>query len=249
MPGALDAGVPDLFGAPGNFAPPGSGEGRLPPFGAGSADAGAGFGARPSGAVSILAEDPMYVPVEVRHEGHVWTRVGMRYKGNSSLAASAGRGKLPFRVDFDEYEDQFPEVDNQRFHGFDELTFASNWNDDSQLRECFATELLRDHGVPAARCAFYTVYIDVGEGLAYWGLDSMIEDPSDAMIESTSKPTAPSWSSRSAACSRKHRPVRACASCMPSSRPTSRGPTERPRATRRSAPPRPSMPPLTAPAA
>jgi len=183
FPGAPDAGAPDMFGGPGDFIPPGAGDGMLPPFGADGPDGGAGF-APPSGAINLLAEDPMYVQVEVRHDGHVWTRVGMRYKGNSSLAASGGRGKLPFRLDFDEFEDQFPEVDDQRMYGFDELTFASNWNDDSQLRECFATELLRDRGVPAARCAFYAVSVDVGNGLEYWGLYSMLEDPSDAMIDS-----------------------------------------------------------------
>jgi hypothetical protein len=186
-PGGFDGGLPGGPG-PGGFqppaggfgGPPGGGDGGLPALGG---DAGGGFGPG-SGAINLLADDPMYVPVEVRHDGHVWTRVGMRYKGNSSLAASGGDGKLPFRLDFDEYEDQYPEVDNQRFYGFDELTFASNWNDDSQLRECFATELLRDRGVPAARCAFYSVYIDVGEGPEYWGLYSMLEDPSDGMIDS-----------------------------------------------------------------
>ncbi|MEY4550137.1 MAG: hypothetical protein RL685_6332, partial [Pseudomonadota bacterium] len=142
--GRADAGLPDGPGRAGGFAPPG--DGQLPPFGA---DAGAGLNpGGGGGAVSLLAEDPMYVPVEVRHDGHVWTQVGMRYKGNSSLAASGGTGKLPFRLDFDEYEDRYPAVDNQRFYGFDELTFASNWSDDSQLRECFATELLRDRGIP-----------------------------------------------------------------------------------------------------
>jgi spore coat protein H len=186
VPGGLDGGVPAAVGGPRDFGPPGGdfeppgGVPQPPPFGA---DAGARLGPR-SGAIDILGEDPIYVPVEVRHDGHVWTRVGMRYKGNSSLASSGGQGKLPFRLDFDEYEDQYPEVEDQRFYGFDELTFASNWNDDSQLRECFATELFRDRGVPAARCAFYGIYIDVGNGLEYWGLYSMLEDPSDAMIES-----------------------------------------------------------------
>jgi CotH protein len=181
LPVGVDGGVPVPMGGPGNFAPPG--DGQMPPFDAARPDAGTGVGPG-GGAINLLSEDPMYVPVEVRHDGHAWTRVGMRYKGNSSLAASGGRGKLPFRLDFDEYEDRFPEVDNQRFYGFDELTFASNWSDDSQLRECFATELLRDRGVPAAHCAFYGVYIDVGNGLEYWGLYSMLEDPSDAMIDS-----------------------------------------------------------------
>ena len=42
----------------------------------------------------------------VTHDGHAWTHVGMRYKGNSSLVASigSGNGKLPFRLNFDQYE-------------------------------------------------------------------------------------------------------------------------------------------------
>jgi spore coat protein CotH len=128
-----------------------------------------------------LSRDPIYVPVEVRYDGNVWTQVGMRYKGNSSLAASGGSGKLPFRLNFDRYEDEHPQIEDQRFHGFQEMTFSSNWNDPSQLRELYATEVLRDRGIPAARAAFYRVYVDVGTGPEYWGLYTMIEDPSDAM--------------------------------------------------------------------
>jgi hypothetical protein len=182
-PGGAGAGFPGMTTGDGGAAPPFPG-GGLPAPNDGAPDGGAGFGPRPSGALDLLGEEPMYVPTETRHDGGVWTRVGMRYKGNSSLASSGGRGKLPFRLDFDEYEDAFPEIENQRFYGFSELTFSSNWNDDSQLRECFATELLRDRGVPAARCAFYRIFVDVGDGPQYWGLYSMIEDPSDAMIDS-----------------------------------------------------------------
>ncbi|MEO8257723.1 MAG: CotH kinase family protein [Acidobacteriota bacterium] len=69
--------------------------------------------------------------------------------------------------------------------GFDELTFSSNTGDDSQVREAFATEVLRDRGIPAARAAFYRVMVDTGAGQEYWGLYTMIEDPADgAMLES-----------------------------------------------------------------
>ncbi len=163
-PGAeADAGA--ISGGPGG--PPGGGPGGPPT----------------SGALDLLSRDPVYVPVEVRYEGNVWTQVGMRYKGNSSLAASGGSGKLPFRLNFDRYEGEHPEIDDQRFHGFQEMTFSSNWSDPSQLRELYATEVLRDRGIPAARAAFYRVYVDVGAGPEYWGLYTMIEDPSDAMMD------------------------------------------------------------------
>lgn len=128
-----------------------------------------------------MTRDPIYVPVSVRHDGQVWSGVGMRYKGNSSLmmASMSQGGKVPFRLDFDRYEDDMPETRNQRFYGFQKLTFASNFTDDSMLKEVLATEAFRDQGVPAARAAFYRVFVDTGSGEEYWGLYTMIEDPAD----------------------------------------------------------------------
>ena len=146
----------------------------------------AGARGRGNGAPNMTTRDPMYVPVTVHYNGRTWTRVGMRYKGNSSLAMASmtGGGKIPFRLDFDRYEDEHPEIRNQRFYGFGKLTFSSNFGDDAQLREAFATEVLRDRGVPAARAAFYRVVVDSGNGPEYWGLYTMIEDLADgAMLE------------------------------------------------------------------
>jgi hypothetical protein len=132
-------------------------------------------------AIQLTTRDPMYVAVTVAHGGRTWTRVGMRFKGNSSLvsASVSGNGKIPFRLDFDRYEDEFPETRNQRFYGFQKLTFSSNFGDDSQLREVFANEVFRDRGVPAPRAAFYRIVVDTGAGPEYWGLYTMVEDPAD----------------------------------------------------------------------
>jgi spore coat protein H len=127
--------------------------------------------------------NPIAVPVSVHFLGRTWTNVRMRYKGNSSLmAAVAGQnGKVPFRLDFG--RDDGSSAD-RTFHGFRRLTFSSNFADESQLREVLAAEVLRDRGVPAARGAFYRVFVDAGEGATYWGLYTMIEDPSDgAMLD------------------------------------------------------------------
>ena len=136
------------------------------------------------GPLSMMTRDPIYVPVTVHHDGRVWTHVGMRYKGNSSLmmAGIGGGGKIPFRLDFDRYDKEFPEIQDQRFYGFQKLTFSSNFGDDSQIRELFATEVFRDRGVPAPRAAFYRVFIDSGSGPEYWGLYTMIEDPADGSL-------------------------------------------------------------------
>jgi hypothetical protein len=96
-------------------------------------------------------------------------------------AASSRNGKIPFRLEFGGGAQADP---NRTFHGFRKLTFSSNFADDSQVREVLATEVLRDRGVPAARAAFYRVFVDTGEGAAYWGLYTMVEDPADgAMLD------------------------------------------------------------------
>ncbi len=127
--------------------------------------------------------EPIAVRVSVHSSGRTWTNVRMRYKGNSSLmaATSTGNGKVPFRLDF---APDGKANSSQSFFGFRKLTFSSNFADDSQLREVLATEVLRDRGVPAARAAFYRVVVDTGEGARYWGLYTMVEDPSDgAMLD------------------------------------------------------------------
>ncbi len=159
---------PDGMGGPGGSGPGGSGPGGG------------------AGGLSLTARDPMYVGVTVRQGGKVWEHVGMRYKGNSSLTASWQQGirKLPFRLDFNKYAAEFPATKGQRYHGFEELTFASNWGDASFLREVLAGEVFRDRGVPAARAAFYRITLDKGDGKGpvYMGLYTAVEDPSDAMM-------------------------------------------------------------------
>jgi spore coat protein H len=146
---------------------------------------GAGVPGR-GGAINLTSRDPMYVHATVTHDGRTWTDVGMRYKGNSSLVASigSGNGKIGFRLDFDEYADAFAAIVGQRFYGFQKMTFSSNFGDDTQLREVLASEVMRDRGVPAARAAFYRIFVDGGNGSEYWGLYTMIEDPADgAMLD------------------------------------------------------------------
>ena len=129
--------------------------------------------------------NPVWVPVTLDFEGGTWTDVGLRFKGNSSLRSSwqQGNSKLPFRLDFDQFEDEFPEIDDQRFYGFQKVTFSSNFKDASFLREKVTADLFREAGVPAANTSFYEVYIDYGEGPVYFGLYTMTEVIEDTVIE------------------------------------------------------------------
>ncbi len=67
-------------------------------------------------------------------------------------------------------QEEYTEIDDQRFYGFKQLSLSSNYSDNSFLREKVAADIFRESGVPAAQTAFYQVYVDYGEGPIYFGL-------------------------------------------------------------------------------
>ena len=75
------------------------------------------------------AFDPVWVPCDVYFNGIQWYKVGIRYKGNSSLNSTyrAGIKKLPLKLDFDQFEDIWPAIQNQRFYGFKQLSLKNNF--------------------------------------------------------------------------------------------------------------------------
>lgn len=134
---------------------------------------------------SFSEENPMYVPCEFYYNGTQWYHVGIRYKGNSSLATTyrTGNGKKPLRLEFDKFEDDYPEIDDQTFYGFEELSLSNNYNDLSMMREKMACEIYRDFGVPAPHAAYYEVYIDHGDGPTYFGVYTFVEVVFNTMLE------------------------------------------------------------------
>lgn len=130
------------------------------------------------------ADNPIWVDATVTFNSETWEHIGFRLKGNSSLRSSwnSGSYKLPFRLDFDQFEDEYPETADQRFYGFKKLTFSSNFSDSSYLRETVAADIFRAAGVPSAQTAFYAVYVDYGEGPLYFGLYTTVEAVDDTLI-------------------------------------------------------------------
>ncbi|WP_323787989.1 CotH kinase family protein [Psychroserpens sp.] len=130
-------------------------------------------------------EDPIFVPSEVFYNGIEWYRVGVRFKGNSSLQSSWRNGilKLSLKLDFDEFEDDYPQIDNQRFYGFKKLHLKNNFDDLSMLREKVAGDVFRNAGLPGSHTAFYTVYVDHGDGPIYFGVYTMVEDIEDTVLD------------------------------------------------------------------
>lgn len=160
-------------------------------YGTFGSDSGGGGGGAPGGPgpggggdVIDLGEDPIYVPCSLFFEGKEWYRVGVRFKGNSSLKQSWGSGiwKLALKLDFNEFEDDYPEILGQRFYGFRQLSLASNFNDTSFIRERVVPEIFRAMGVRAPHTAYYRVYINYGEGLIYFGLYTAVEVVDDTVL-------------------------------------------------------------------
>ncbi|PLX20061.1 MAG: spore coat protein [Salinivirgaceae bacterium] len=136
---------------------------------------------------SFMTEDftPIFQPASVFMNGLEWYNVGVRFKGNSSLRSTWSMGcyKFAFRFDFDEFEDTYPEINNQRFYGFKKLAFSNNFNDKSFLHEKVAADIFRASGIPAPQTAYYAIYVDYGDGPTYFGLYTGVEIVEDTMLD------------------------------------------------------------------
>lgn len=153
-------------------------------YGSSSGGGPGGPGGGPGGETTFSDETPIYVPCNLEFGGLNWYHVGIRYKGNSSLSAySSWVNKLPFRLEFDQYEDDYPAITGQTFYGFPALSLSSNYNDKSFLREKYGCDLFREFGVPAPYSAYYEIYIDYGDGPVYFGLYTVLEVVFETVLE------------------------------------------------------------------
>lgn len=137
------------------------------------------------GGGNVPDTEPDYVAVSLKFNNKEWYKVGFRLKGNSTLRNSwrSGIYKLPFRLHFDKYEDEYPQINNQRFFGFKELSMSPGANDNSLIREKVGSDIFRMAGIPCSQTAFYKVYINFGEGAKYCGVYTMVEVVDDTMVE------------------------------------------------------------------
>ncbi len=140
----------------------------------------------PGGGVSTVDFDPVWVPCSFNFNDTEWYNVGIRYKGNSSLisAYNSGNNKLSFKLDFDQFEEDYPAITNQRFYGFRQLNLNNNFDDASLLREKVGADLFRNFGLVSAQTAFCVVYIDYGSGPQYFGVYTIVEEVDDTVLES-----------------------------------------------------------------
>lgn len=156
----------------------GGGAGGAPPRQGGGAAAGRDD-------ADIYPRSPIYVPAELTFEGETFRKVGFRFKGNSSLSSTwrNGTDKFPFRLNMDALEDAYPDIRDQTFFGFPNLSFSNGALDSSYLKAKVVTDMVAEAGLPAARSAFVRVFLDRGQGLSYLGLYTMFEVPDEPMLQ------------------------------------------------------------------
>lgn len=133
--------------------------------------------------------EPVWTYCDIAFNNQQWSKVGIRFKGNSSLRSTYQRGlqKLSFKLDFDQFEDEFPEIKNQRFYGFKQLNLKNNYDDPSFMREKVAADLFADFGLVTPQTSFCQVFIDYGEGPQYLGLYTLVEEVDDTVIKTQYK--------------------------------------------------------------
>jgi spore coat protein H len=127
-----------------------------------------------SAGVRIGSKGPLFAFVlgEMEFDGQKFGDVGLRFKGNSSYAVSAGTLRRPMKVDFDRF------VEGGRFAGLETINLSNTTYDPSQVRESLAFWMYRKMGVPASRTGFALVYLSVAGKFEreYLGLYTLIEE-------------------------------------------------------------------------
>ncbi len=172
-----------LFGARGTGGTRGGGrvpggQGDVPPGGGQQGGPVAGGGG------DFTSTNPIWVPATVAFNGRTWTNVGVRFKGNSTLSNGwrNGTDKLPLKLDFDEFEEDYPEIDGQRFYGFKQFSLSNNQNDQTFMRETVAYSLLEEAGLPASKTAPWQITFDHGDGAKVLGIYTAVEVVDDTVV-------------------------------------------------------------------
>ena len=63
------------------------------------------------------------------------------------------------------------------------LSLKNNYDDKSMLREKVAGDVFRNAGLVGSHTAFYTVYVDHGDGPIYFGVYTLVEEVDDTVLD------------------------------------------------------------------
>lgn len=120
-----------------------------------------------------------YVKATVELDGEQFADVGLRFKGNGTYMLSAASRKRPFKLDFNRY------VDDQRFHGLQQLNLHNNVMDPTGERQALSYPVFAEAGIPSPRTAFaeVTLTIDGECERERLGLYTLVEEIDKAFLK------------------------------------------------------------------
>ena len=181
MQPAAGGGFPG-FGAP----PPGGGASGGPPPGSPPTpeaappqpNRGGPAGPRPGFRPGSFGYEFDYVKADLELDGEVVNEIGLRFKGNGSYMLSASSRKRPFKIDFNRF------VNDQRFHGMQQLNLHNNVMDPTHVRQALSYPVFQAAGVASPRTAFaeVTLTIDGECDRESLGLYTLVEEIDKAFL-------------------------------------------------------------------
>ena len=149
-------------------------QGAAPPQPNRGGPAGPGPGFRPGS----FGYEFDYVKADIELDGEVIKEVGLRFKGNGTYMLSASSRKRPFKIDFNRF------IDNQRFHGMQQLNLHNNVMDPTHVRQALSYPVFQAAGVPSPRTAFAEVTLTIDGECDHesLGLYTLVEEIDKAFL-------------------------------------------------------------------
>ena len=115
-----------------------------------------------------------YVKCHVQIDGELYTDVGIRGKGNTSLrtVSSMDSDRYSFKVEFDRYDEA------KSYYGLDKLCLNNLIQDNTYMKDFLTYQMMEEFGVAAPLCSY--VYLTVnGED---WGLYLAVEGVEEGFL-------------------------------------------------------------------
>lgn len=116
-----------------------------------------------------------YYICDISINGEVFSNVGIRAKGNSSLnmVANSSSDRYSFKIDFNEY------IDGQSYYGLDKLALNNNISDATYMKEYLSYDMFSEIGVPTPGYAYSNIKVNGQD----WGLYLAVEVMEESFIE------------------------------------------------------------------
>ena len=119
-----------------------------------------------------------YVQADIKVNGTIFSKAGLRFKGNSSYKSSSRGYKRPFKIDTNRF------VKGQKLHGRTKLNLSNAFLDASYMKEKLGYEVYRAAGLPTPGVGWANVSLSIdGQDKMNLGIYVLIEQVDDSFVK------------------------------------------------------------------